>query len=112
MSTNMDTILAIDLRRYKSVACVYQRSSREHAFCTIDTRPSELTKLLARYPQAPVVIETCANAGWVHDHAAAASSLVGCTGRNRRNATSPPIAPATNSHDADTQMIRQSSRRS
>ena len=41
MSTNMDTILAIDFGRYKSVACVYQRSSSEHAFCTIDTRPEQ-----------------------------------------------------------------------
>ena len=60
-----DTILAVDLGRYKSVACVYQRSSREHAFRTFDTTPAELTKLLARHPGSLVVIEACANAGWV-----------------------------------------------
>ncbi len=76
MSTTLDTILAIDLGRYKSVACVYHRSTREHTFCTIDTRPAEFTKLLARHPQALVVIEACANAGWVHDHAVAAGHTV------------------------------------
>ena len=49
MITTTDTILAIDLGRYKSVACVYHRSSREHSFRTIDTTPAELTKLLARH---------------------------------------------------------------
>jgi len=76
MTTTLDPILAIDLGRYKSVACVYQRSTREHAFRTFDTKPEELTKLLARYPQALVVIEACANAGWVHDHAVAAGHVV------------------------------------
>src|ERR1044071_7507974 len=76
MATTTDTILAIDLGRYKSVACVYQRSSREHAFRTFDTTPAELTKLLARHPGSLVVIEACANAGWVHDHAVAAGHVV------------------------------------
>ncbi|VTU01804.1 transposase : Transposase, IS116/IS110/IS902 family OS=Acaryochloris marina (strain MBIC 11017) GN=AM1_B0381 PE=4 SV=1: DEDD_Tnp_IS110 [Gemmataceae bacterium] len=67
-----DTILAIDLGRHKSVACAYRRSSREHAFRTFDTPPAELTALLARHPGSLVVIEACANAGWVHDHAVAA----------------------------------------
>ena len=66
-----DTILAVDLGRYKSVACVYARSTREHTFHTLDTTPAELDTLLARHPGAVVVIEACANAGWVHDHAAA-----------------------------------------
>jgi len=76
MTTTLETILAIDLGRYKSVACVYQRSSREHNFRTFDTTPAELTKLLARHPSSLVVIEACANAGWVHDHAAAAGHPV------------------------------------
>jgi transposase len=71
-----DTILAIDLGRYKSVACVYARSTREHAFRTFDTTPAGLDALLARHPGAVVVIEACANAGWVHDHAAAAGHPV------------------------------------
>jgi transposase len=71
-----DTILAVDLGRYKSVACVYARSTRQHTFRTLDTTPDDLTRLLARHPGAVVVIEACANAGWVHDHAAAAGHVV------------------------------------
>jgi transposase len=71
-----DTILAVDLGRYKSVACVYHRATREHAFRTIDTTPEDVARLLARHPGAVVVIEACANAGWVHDRAVAAGHTV------------------------------------
>ncbi len=71
-----DTILIVDLGRYKSVACIYDRRTRGHSFRTIDTTPIELTKLLARHPGSLVVIEACANAGWVHDHAVAAGHAV------------------------------------
>src|SRR3954469_5682423 len=71
-----DTILAVDLGRYKSVACIYQRSTRDHTFRTIDTTPEDLARLLARHPGAVVVIEACANAGWVHDRAVAAGHVV------------------------------------
>lgn len=71
-----DTILAIDLGRYKSVACTYHRATRDHTFRTLDTTPGEVDKLLARHPGAVVVIEACANAGWVHDHATAAGHVV------------------------------------
>jgi hypothetical protein len=37
-----DTIIAIDLGRYKSVACVYTRATRGHTFRTVDTTPDEL----------------------------------------------------------------------
>jgi transposase len=71
-----DTILAVDLGRYKSVACVYHRRTRERAFRTIDTTPEDVGRLLARHPGAVVVVEACANAGWVHDRAAAAGHEV------------------------------------
>jgi transposase len=71
-----DTILAVDLGRYKSVACVYRRATRGHAFRTIDTTPEDLGRLLARHPGAVVVVEACANAGWVHDRATAAGHPV------------------------------------
>jgi transposase len=71
-----DTIIAIDLGRYNCVACVYSRSTRDHTFRTLDTTPADLDKLLARYPGGLVVIEACANAGWVHDHAVAAGHAV------------------------------------
>lgn len=71
-----DTILAIDLGRHKSVACVYYRVTRGHTFRAIDTTPRDLDRLLARHPGALVVVEACANAGWVHDRAAAAGHVV------------------------------------
>jgi hypothetical protein len=58
-----DTILAIDLGRYKCVACAYSRTTRQHTFRTIDTTPDDLTRLLARHPGALVVVEACVNAG-------------------------------------------------
>ena len=76
MTTTADTILAIDLGRFKSVACVYSRSTRNHAFRTIDSKPDALAQLLAEHPGSLVVIEACANAGWVHDQAVAAGHTV------------------------------------
>jgi uncharacterized protein YceH (UPF0502 family) len=58
-----------------SVACVYDRRSRAHTFRTLDTTPADLDRLLARHPGA-VVIEACANAGWVHDRAVGAGYTV------------------------------------
>ena len=71
-----ETIIAIDLGRHNCVACVYSRATREHSFRTLGTTPDELTELLARHPGAVVVVEACANAGWVHDHARAAGHPV------------------------------------
>lgn len=71
-----DTIIAIDLGRHNSVACVYDRRTRAHTFRTLDTTPADLDRLLARYTGAPVVIEACANAGWVHDRAVGAGHPV------------------------------------
>jgi transposase len=71
-----DTIIAIDLGRYKSVTCVYNRATRVHTFGTVDTTPDELARVLAKHPGAVVVIEACSNAGWVHDRAVAAGHPV------------------------------------
>jgi transposase len=71
-----DTIIAIDLGRYKSVACVYTRSTREHTFRTVDTTPEALDRVWSKHPGAVVVIEACSNAGWVHDRAVAAGHAV------------------------------------
>ena len=75
LATTADTILAIDLGRFKSVACVYSRSTRNHAFPTIDSKPDALAHLLAEHPGSLVAIEACANAGWVHDRAVAAGHI-------------------------------------
>jgi transposase len=61
------TILAIDLGRYKSVACVYDRASAAGRFHTLASDRTDLERLFARHPGSLVVIEACANAGWVHD---------------------------------------------
>src|SRR5580704_10740640 len=54
-----DAILAIDLGRFKSVACVYSRTAR-----------ADFARLCACHPDATVVVEACANAGWAADLAA------------------------------------------
>ena len=61
------TILAIDLGKYKSVACAYDRATAQGHFDTCTTSREQLRKLFARHRPAVVVIEACALAGWVHD---------------------------------------------
>ena len=60
-------ILALDLGKYKSVACAYAGGPAAARFDTITTSRDELRKLFARHRPAVVVIEACALAGWVHD---------------------------------------------
>ena len=66
-ATAADTILALDLGKYKSVACVHDRGTAQASFDAITTRRAELFRLLDRHRPALVVIEACALAGWVHD---------------------------------------------
>jgi transposase len=68
--TAAGTILAIDLGRYKSVACAYDRATRAAAFQALDTGRADFARLFARHPGALVVVEACANAGWAADLAA------------------------------------------
>ena len=65
------TILAIDLGRYKSVACAYDRTTRRAEFRTLDTGRADFERLFQRHPGALVVVEACSNAGWAVDLAAA-----------------------------------------
>src|SRR6059036_3293072 len=65
-STNA-SILAIDLGKYKSVACVHDPDSGEFRFTTFDTSRAELRKLIGKEQPAVVIIEACLLAGWVHD---------------------------------------------
>jgi transposase len=60
-------ILALDLGKYKSVACLYDRATAQASFETLTTGRPELRRLLERHRPALVVIEACALAGWVHD---------------------------------------------
>jgi transposase len=61
------TILALDLGKYKTVACAYDRATTDARFATLTTSREELRKLFARQRPAAVVIEACLLAGWVHD---------------------------------------------
>jgi transposase len=71
MTTNAVTtaagpILAIDLGKYKCVACLY-RSAEDHRFHSFSTSRAELARLIDRHRPAVVLIEACLLAGWVHD---------------------------------------------
>jgi transposase len=61
------TILALDLGKYKSVACLYQRTTAQWSFQTLDTCRDNLRCLFERHRTNLVVFEACALAGWVHD---------------------------------------------
>lgn len=60
-------ILAIDLGKYKCVACIYDRATAAADFRTLDTSVAEVERLVRRTRPAVVVIEACALAGWVRD---------------------------------------------
>src|SRR5262249_12875919 len=61
------TILAIDLGKDKSVACVHDAATGAFRFTSFETTRSELHRRLAREQPAVVIIEACLLAGWVHD---------------------------------------------
>ena len=65
-------IIALDLGKFKTVACVMNALDRTHAFETIEMSPAAVHDLLARHAtEAPadtlVVCETCDCCGWVVD---------------------------------------------
>jgi transposase len=60
-------ILAIDLGKYKSVACLYTGDPATATFVSFPTDRDHLEKLFARHRPDAVVIEACLLAGWVHD---------------------------------------------
>jgi transposase len=66
-ATTTGTILALDLGKYKTVACAYDRARAEARFDTLTTSRHELRRLFESTRPAGVVIEACALAGWVHD---------------------------------------------
>src|SRR5262245_62900977 len=65
-ATAAETILAIDLGKYKSVACVV-RPAGEVRFVTVSTSRAVLTGLIERHGPTVVLIEACLLAGWVRD---------------------------------------------
>ena len=63
----MTRILAIDLGKFKSVACLYESDSTDASFRTIPTTPQAMHDLLVELEPDRLVIEVCGIAGWVHD---------------------------------------------
>jgi hypothetical protein len=57
------TILAIDLGKYKCVACLYDLTASSHEFRVLDTSVAEVQRLIRRSRPAVVVIEACTLAG-------------------------------------------------
>lgn len=60
-------ILALDLGKYKTVACEYEAESGRHRFVTVATTPKALHDLMVEREPQRVVIEICSIAGWVGD---------------------------------------------
>ena len=70
MNTNpasATVILAIDLGKYKSVACSHDPNSGEFRFTTFDTSREEMKRFVDKQRPAVVIIEACLLAGWVRD---------------------------------------------
>ena len=63
----MARILAIDLGKFKSVACLYDCATREHKFRNIPTKPWALEGLLSAESPDRIVIEVGSQAGWIAD---------------------------------------------
>jgi transposase len=61
------TILALDLGKFRSVACRYDTATGEHAFETIATHPAAVHDLLIEMSPAVLVIEACGVCGWIAD---------------------------------------------
>src|SRR5262245_12886028 len=67
MTTTTGLILALDLGKYKSVACSYDRGGGQPRFETLTTSRHDLRVLLQRHRPAVAVFEACTLAGWVSD---------------------------------------------
>jgi transposase len=59
-------ILAIDLGKYKSVACL-SRSAADYRFHSFPTSRQAISRLLEQHQPSVVLIEACLLAGWVRD---------------------------------------------
>ena len=66
-TTTTTTILALDLGKFKSVACRYDAATGDHAFETIATTPPAVHDLLIETAPHLLVIEACGVCGWIAD---------------------------------------------
>jgi transposase len=60
-------ILAIDLGKFKSVACVFDTQTQQTEYHTVASTAGYLRSFLATQGADQVVFEACSLAGWVHD---------------------------------------------
>jgi transposase len=60
-------ILAIDLGKYNSVACLFDTATNQSEFETIATQRWAFEQLLTQTKPDQIVIETSSITGWVHD---------------------------------------------
>ena len=60
-------ILALDLGKYKTVACEYEGENGQHRFRAASTTPVALQQLVVAVQPDLVVLEVCNIAGWVTD---------------------------------------------
>jgi transposase len=60
-------ILAIDLGKFNSVACLFDTDNNQTEFETLPTQHLTLEWLLSKTQPDQVLIETCSISGWVHD---------------------------------------------
>lgn len=67
MNSTNRTILALDLGKFKSVACTYQPADGSHEFRTIRTAPYMVHELILLTQPKRVVIEVGPAAGWIKD---------------------------------------------
>jgi len=67
----MQKIIAIDLGKFNSVACLYEIEGDTHRFKTLATLPQAFHDLFVRHEPDRVVIEIGCQAGWVCDLAEA-----------------------------------------
>jgi hypothetical protein len=62
------TILALDLGKFNSVACVFSTQSQKPLrYQSLTTSPKTLHDLIVQVQPQRIVFETCSIAGWVHD---------------------------------------------
>jgi transposase len=97
------TILAIDLGKFNSVACILDPATSEHRFETIATSPSTVHDLLAeemRGGLGVLVIEACSIAGWVFDLASSLGITVKVANANGEAWTWKKVKRKTDRDDA------------
>jgi transposase len=67
VTDSITRILALDLGKFRSVACRYDAETGEHAFETIATTPPAVHDLLVAASPSLLVMEACNVCGWVSD---------------------------------------------